>query len=263
MLQVFASAFDDIVAALRRHHLWVALAAEDVGDQHKRTRLGPFWLLINYLLFAGTFILVFNQSTTPQPGYAAYVATGLLVWLYLAEVTSLGVALFTREESFIKGTPLPLTIYVLRTTLQTVIRDGYALLGCLFILLLSGTALSFGWVWAALGLFLLIVATPAAIILLAFLGAYFPDSQFIISNVMRVGMFLTPVFWQYEGSGGIQHVFYHWNPFTYFIEIVRIPILTGTFPAQYFAVCATVTLGLWIAALFVLGKLRKQVVFLL
>ena len=51
-------------------------------------------------------------------------------------------SLFAREESFIKGTTLPLTVYVMRLAMQSVIRAGYALVGCLAILLLSGTPLT-------------------------------------------------------------------------------------------------------------------------
>src|SRR5262245_7336380 len=73
MLQVINSALSDIRDSLRLRRVWMAFAKEDITDQHRRTALGPFWLLINYLGFAGTFVVVFGQShaTVNYPGYIA------------------------------------------------------------------------------------------------------------------------------------------------------------------------------------------------
>ncbi|RVB80550.1 ABC transporter permease [Mesorhizobium sp. M6A.T.Cr.TU.014.01.1.1] len=241
--------------------VWMALAHEDIGDHHKRTALGPIWLLINYLAFAGTFVVIFgdNQSV---PHFAAYVATGLFVWLYLTEVTTQSVTLFNREESFIKGTTLPLTVYILRMTMQSVIRAGYALIGCLAILLLVGTPVTVGWLWSGLALIMIVVATPAAILVLAVAGAFFPDLSFIVQNLMRIGMFITPIFWM-RPDGGVRGELYRWNPFTYFLEIVRLPVINTEFPVAAFGICATIILFLWVLAALLLGGYRKKIVFML
>ncbi|MCP8883379.1 ABC transporter permease [Devosia sp. XJ19-1] len=262
-MESLKGAFDDVGSGLRMRRIWMALAQEDIGDQHRRTRLGPLWLLISYLAFAGTFIFVFQRGDSGAQNYPAYVATGLLVWLYIMETINQSITLFAREESFIKGTTLPLTVYVMRLAMQSVIRAAYALAGCIAILALSGVAFSAGWMWSLAGIVLLLVVTPAVIIVIAFLGAYFPDSQFVVSNLMRIGMFLTPVFWSYEGSGGLRHFLYYWNPFTYFLEIVRAPILTGDMAAYPFLFCLASGCLIWAIALFTLGRCRRQLVFVL
>ncbi len=262
MLNVFASALADIRAGLRLRRVWMALAHEDIGDQHRRTTLGPLWLLFNYLAFAGTFIFVFQRGDASTPHYSAYVATGLLVWFYMMETLTQSVTLFVREENFIKGTTLPLSTYVMRMATQSVMRAGYAMVGCLAILALSDVTFTAVWGWSVLAVILIILTAPAAITLFAFLGAYFPDSQFLVSNLMRIGMFLTPVFWT-PGGHGIRNALYYYNPFTYFLEIVRIPILTGNVPVRSFMLCAAIACALWVVALVLLGRLRKQVVFVL
>lgn len=251
----------DIRDGLRRRRVWVALANEDIGDQHRLTTLGPIWLLLNYLLFVGTFMFVFGHGDSAHPDYPAYVAVGLFVWLFMSEVISQSLTLFVRERGFIQGTTLPLTVYVLRLAMQSVIRSSYALLGCVAILLIAGTPLSAGWLWSLAPLLLILAIAPAVIVVLAFLGTYIPDTQYIVSNMMRIGMFLTPIFWYYDGTGGVRHAFYYWNPFTYFIEVVRIPVLQGVFPVQFFLICLSMGALLWILAVLTLGRLRKQVAF--
>ncbi|ESW65299.1 hypothetical protein X760_24530 [Mesorhizobium sp. LSHC422A00] len=263
MILALNGALDDIGRAMRLHRVWIALAHEDIGDQHRRTTLGPLWLLVNYVAFVGTFVFVFQPAGKDAAGYSAYVAIGLLVWFYLMEIISLSVSLFQREESFIEGTTLPLFVYVMRLALQSIIRAGYAIVGCVVILVLSGSALNVAWLWSLAGLLMILLASPAVITVFAFLGAFFPDSEFIVGNMMRVGMFFTPVFWVYNGQGGIQNYAYHWNPFAYFLEIVRVPIISGEMPVQAFAVTGSISLGMWAVALLLLGRYRRQVIFLI
>ncbi len=264
MFQSIGMALADFRAGFAMHQVWRALAQEDISDQHRRTALGPLWLLINYMSFAGTFIFVFHRGGNAVDNYSAYVAPGLLIWFYMMEVINNGVVLFVHEESFIKGTTLPMTVYVMRMTMQAIIRTGYSLLGCLSILWLSGIVVTPYWLWSALGLLVIMLATPAVITVMGFLGAFLPDSQYIVSNLMRIGMFLTPVFWLYTPStGGVQRYFYYWNPFTYFLTIVRGPIVAGIVPVQSLLVCATIGIAFWALALVLLGRFRRDVVFVL
>nr|WP_313708960.1 ABC transporter permease [Brucella intermedia] len=262
MSNVFRAGIDDYFKGWKSRRLWLAIAKEDVDDSHKNTLLGPVWLLLNYLTFIGTFGFVM-QSGAGDGNYLAYISVGLLIWFFILEVITQGVSLFSREESFIKGTPLPLSTYVFRLTMQSVIRNSYALLGCLGVLLLTGVYPSVTWFWSALGVVVVVLSAPAVITVFAFVGAYFPDSRYLISNAMRVGMFLTPIFWTYNGSHGVRHLFYWYNPFTYFVEMVRIPIVNGTMPLKALFLCAFIGIMMWIAAVFLMGRYRKKVVFIL
>src|SRR5690606_17412834 len=105
-----------IAAGLKCRPVWMALASEAILDQHRKTTLGPLWMVLNYLLYVGTFVVILGDrggvSNFPQ-----YAATGMFVWLLVSEAIRAGVALFGQEESYIKGTRLPLTVYVLRLTM--------------------------------------------------------------------------------------------------------------------------------------------------
>ncbi len=257
-----SKAFADLSAAIRMRRVWLALAHEDIGDQHRRTALGPVWLLLNYIAFAATFIFIFRSGGSGS-GYVSYVATGLFIWFYIMETMNESTSLFLREESLIKGTVLPLSIYVMRQTWRSVIRSGYAFAGCVALLVLAGDPIPLGSLWAIPGMIVIILVTPAVVTIFAFIGAFFPDSSYIINNLMRIGMFLTPVFWSYEGSKGVRHVFYYYNPFTYFLEIVRVPILTGETPIFALLFCGGVGIFSWVLALFLLGRYRKRLAFIL
>lgn len=259
---ILADAIGDFSDGLKRWRVWVALASEDIGDQHRRTTLGPMWLLLNYLAFAGTFILIFSRGEG-VPHYETYVAVGLFVWLYMSETVTQSVSLFVREESFIKGTTLPLSVYIMRLTMQSAIRGGYMLAGCLALLAFVGTPLSAGWLWAGLGLLVIALTTPAAITVLAMGGAFFPDLQFVVQNVMRLGLFLTPIFWTVGSGSGVRRILADWNPFSYYLAIVRDPVMAGGIPWTAFGICLVTGAVLWLTAILLMGLFRKQIVFVL
>lgn len=262
MISWLLAGIADFKAAIGRRNVWLALAIEDIGDQHRRTYLGPLWLLLNYLAFAGTFVIIFGRYSA-IPNFATYVAIGLFAWLYISEVITLSVSLFVREEGFIKGTTLPLAVYIMRMTMQSFIRAGYAAVGCLAIVLFAGNTVDLAWLWSLAALLLIFAVTPAAITVLAVAGAFFPDLQFIVTNVMRIGLFLTPIFWIGSSSGGLRQIIYQWNPFTYFLEIVRAPIYAGTLPGDAYAVVLPICAITWIVALISLGFARDKIVFVL
>jgi lipopolysaccharide transport system permease protein len=62
---------------------------------------------------------------------------------------------------------------------------------------------------------------------------------------------------------GLRGVLYHYNPFTHFLDIVRIPILTGEVPLASLGLCLAIAAGAWVLALGLLGAFRRQVALVL
>ena len=152
-----------------------------------------------------------------------------------------------------------MSVYIFRATMQSLIRFGYAAAGCIAILVFAETPVSLTGLWSFVGLALIVVITPPLMIVLGTLGAFVPDIQFVISNLMRVGMFLTPIFW--HSTTGVRGHLSMMNPLTHFINIVRTPVVEGSVPLHSFAICSAIVVGLWILAVFLLGKYHKKIVF--
>jgi lipopolysaccharide transport system permease protein len=259
MLTLIDGALADIRTGLRMRRVWMALAQEDIGDSHKRTRLGPVWLLLNYLLFVVTLLYVFGEQ---RPNYSIYLACGLLAWNFINETISQSVQLFFSEQAFIKGTVLPLFVYVMRQTMRTTIRAGYGLLGAIIVIVCVGHPPAMAWLYAIPAAMLLILTAPAVSVILAILGTLIPDVNFFIMNFMRLAFFLTPVFW-YPGKNDFRQTLYDWNPMTHYIDIFRNPIVDSVVPIHSWQVSLAASILLWIGAILLLGIYRRRIVFLL
>lgn len=258
MLDIIRTGLTDIRAGLGKRKIWMALAKEDVGDSLKRTRLGWLSLLLNYLLFVGTLLFVFGRN---DPNYVIYLACGLLVWNFITDTITPSVTLFVGEEAFIKGTVLPLFVYVMRHTMRSTIRASYALIGAVGIVLYD-KGVSTGWLYAVPGMVWIVLTAPAAATILGILGVLMPDLKFFVQNIMRLAFFLTPVFW-YPTGGRLRDLLYDWNPFTHYVDIVRQPVISDTIPLHSWAICLALTALVWAIAILLLGLYRKKIVFLL
>ena len=137
MLQPVSEAVGDLRAAWRGRRIAMAFAHEDVADAYRKTSLGPIWMLISYLLFNCAIVFVAGHPAD-IPNYIGFVACGLLVFQFMSEVISDGVTLFHREQPYIKGTTLPISIYVFRLTCRSMLRNAYPLAGAVGLLLYSG-----------------------------------------------------------------------------------------------------------------------------
>lgn len=262
MQSVLARAFADIRSALEKRSVWWALASEDVADSHRRTFVGPFWPLLNYLLFCGSILLVLGSGSHPY-NFTAFVASGLLVWLFISDVLTTSATLFLREASFIKGTVLPISIYVLRQTSHNMIRSIYALAGAIPLVLYAGITPTPALLTVLPALLLVLATAPAVAIVFGFAGVFFPDFQHIVSNAIRLLFFVTPIFWKHDGTGGLLGFVYQWNPLTHYVDIVRVPVVDGTVPVTSWIIAGVVTACLSATALILLGKYNRKIVFML
>lgn len=258
IFETMSEAVADLRGGLRKRAIWLELAREDIDDSHRQTWLGPAWLVLNFLIFLGALYLIFGRR---DENFLAYLASGLVIWVFVNELLSQSVAVFLHNESFIKGTTLPLSVYVLRLSARSLLRASYALVTAMIIIAIFSPLPSLAALSIIPAIALIALTTPAVVMLMGVLGAYFPDMQFVVTNMLRIMMFLTPIFWTPSGDG-IRQLLYTVNPLTYFIEIVREPLVSGTVPLHAWGVASLLSVALWLGGLYFLGRCRHQIVFL-
>lgn len=108
------------------------------------------------------------------------------------------------------------------------------------------------------GLALLILNAVWVGLLLGTLCARFRDIPQIISSIMRIAFFLTPIIWMPEqlGTRGYLALI---NPFTYFVELIRSPLL-GEIPSLLtWQLAILITVAGWVMALLVFVRFRGRV----
>ncbi|MCW5724842.1 MAG: ABC transporter permease [Maricaulaceae bacterium] len=258
MIRNTVAALADLGEGLRRWPLWLALAGDDMRQRYRRTVFGLLWITISYAAFVGALTLVFGQlSPEPLSWFVVYVAVGFLAWQFINASVVDGCQVFVNSENWLTGMRLPHSVFIFQSVARECLVLGYSALVALAVMLMAGHALTPMALMALPALAAFIVNAVFAHMLFGVAATRFRDLSQVIQAVMRVLFFLTPLVWTAEQVGGLRGWLW-WNPFTYFVDIFRAPIVDGVFPAHSWAVVAAITAGMAVVSLTVFTAFRRR-----
>jgi len=223
--------------------------------------LGPFWITISTgVLIAGMGPLYGRLLGQSLSEYFVYVAIGFVVWQLLANVVIESCQAFIGAEGFIKQIKLPLTVHVLRVVWKNLIVFAHNLVIIVIVLFFFPPPVTPALALIPLGVLLIAVNAVWVGLLLALLCARFRDIPPMITNLVQVALFLTPILWKKEMLGR-----YAWtvdlNPFHHFLEMVRAPLMGQAVPiVTVIAILLTTVVGYTVTLLF-FAKFRARVAY--
>jgi lipopolysaccharide transport system permease protein len=253
------AAWSDVIAGLASWRLWVRLGWNDILQRYRRSILGPFWLTASMaIMIVALGILYAGLFNTPIGDFLPFLCVGMLVWNLISSFLTEGGTLFTGSESYIKQIRLPYSVYVYRSTWSKVVTFFHNFIIYFAVLLYfqiwPGTAA----LLAIPGLIVIVVNGALASLSIGIISARFRDVPPLISSVVQIVFFVTPIFWKPEMLNGREYIT-DLNPFFHLLEIVRAPLL-GSVPAakSYFAVLLITLINIAITATF-FSRFRSRI----
>jgi ABC-2 type transport system permease protein len=229
-------AISDFLDGLRHWELWFTLGWHDVHQRYRRSIVGPFWLTISMgVMIGGLAYLYSGLFGQSLERYLPHVAVGIIVFSMITTIVTDSSVVFISSSRTILQTKAPLSIYVYQMLWRSVLILAHNM--CIYLVLLPFFDFRPGLVTllAVPGLLLNIVIGFWVGIVIGGLSARFRDVPPIVSSVMQVAFFLTPVFWTPETLKG-RDIFVNLNPFYYLLDIVRLPLLGQVPPASMWLV---------------------------
>lgn len=243
----------DVVSALE-------LGWYDFITTYRRSFFGPLWLPLQMLAFIAIITLILGRTFENDQGrYALYVALGMLAWELISSALMEGPRLFTMKAGLIKSVPMKLSSLTLRKLSYLLCRFSFAVPVAVLFLVVFGGPLTLNALWVIPAFPVLILNAYFFLTILGFLGVYFRDIYFLMQTALRFLFFMTPIFW-YGGSGA-RAIISTYNPFSYFLEIVRSPLMGEAPTVTAWAVVLTISI---IGAIFtrvVETRLKRAIVF--
>ncbi len=265
--------FRHLSAIWTARHFLLALVKLDLRLRYRRSVLGVGWSLLHPISMTVVFTVVFSQlfGDGDPVGYAAFALAGLAVWGFLRDAATVGSKAFLINEAYIRQSPLPYTVYTLRTVLSQAIHSSLALIVVVALIVIwRGEAGVFvGLALAVPGFLLAIVAAWAMATIGAFVSAFFHDTAQILEVSCQIGFFLTPIMYRRSmlddrGLGWMVDI----NPANLYMSVIRDPLLAGIPSAdglaqlgQAYLAALVLTLALAGLAAGIVGWLHKKVIF--
>jgi lipopolysaccharide transport system permease protein len=235
MKALAVSPFDYLSRMWKMRYFLVSLVGNDIRTRYRRSFIGIGWSLVRPLSMTAIFCVVFQKIFHAELGdYVPFVLIGMTVWQFLLECLTTGCHSFTRATAYIRQQPLPLAIFPLRSVLCSGFQSIMAL----------GAALAVTWFFRGFGNIAVLPLLIPAMTLLLFLGwflailssvaqSYFPDTSHLLEVSLQFLFYLTPIVYQQtylEGRGRLSLIL-HYNPVTYLLDLVRVPMVDARMPA--------------------------------
>lgn len=253
-------ALTDLREGVRRWYVWHRMGWQDTKLRYRRSMLGPFWLSISMgIMMIALGVLYSSLFKINIHDYMPFLAAGLVVWGLISTTLIEGCSVFIDAEGLIRNVSLPLSTYVYRILWRNLIVFAHNLV------VYFGTALWFG-LWpgmgmmllAVVGLLLFLVNAIWAVLLMGILSARFRDIPPVVTSLIQVLFFFTPVIWKPELVAD-RVALIHFNPFAHMVEVMRAPLL-GQLPnvENWLTVIAMAIIG-WAVTLRLYMRLRHRI----
>lgn len=256
------SAARDVAEGVRRTWLWTGLGWNDIKHRYSGSLLGSLWITANIGLMVLCLTFVFaGPLGSPRSEYAPYVAIGLVLWHFISTSLNEAPNVFIWAAETVRHLPMPLSVQVFRLVWRNAIVLAHNVAVVPVVLLIFGAVPGPEALLALFGLALLAFNLLTATMLLGLLGARFRDVPQIVTNLLQLLFFVTPIFWfpATLGRGGEWLVAF--NPVFAFIDVVRAPLLGAAPAAASWPVVLAATALSAAAASLAFSLLREKVAY--
>ena len=252
------AALDDVAQGLSLRWMWGRLAIHDIRQRYRGSMLGPFWITISMgVMILALGILYSKLFRVEIAVYLPSLCLGLLVWNYISTTVTDAGTVFVLGESTIKQTRTPMSVFIFRAIMRNVLVFAHNALIFVIVMIYFGRAPSWSFFLAIPAFAMVTLWLTCVTVVLSILCVRFRDIAQIITSLMQLVFFMTPIIWTLEQLG--ERI---WaaeiNPFFAFIDIMRAPLmgLPTHWSSWPMATFATVGTGLFAALLFVRFRAR-------
>ena len=242
----------DIVTGLRRYQVWGTLTWHGIRSSYRRTYLGPWWITLQTVVFVAGLSLLFGILLDQDiKTFVPYVAIGYIVFTWMTGMIQGGADAIVKNASSITSTPGPMSTYVLSGFASNTIQFAHDAIVIVAVLVVFQVGIGWSIVLVPLALAAICINGIAVGLWLGPVVARYRDVGQIVTSIVRVMFFFTPIFWvATDLTTGQRAAIAGWNPLAYLLEFMRAPLL-GEWPGHV-AVIGTavltvvnVAVGVW------------------
>lgn len=256
----YGEVFSDIKDGFLDWRMWSRLGWKETVRRYRRTIIGPFWTTLSLGIFIVAMGLVWAQLWKQDiKDYLPFLTAGMLAWGFFQSIVNEGCPVFTGASALITSMQVPYTALTCAVVWRNVIIFFHNIIILAIIMLYAGSAVTWYSLLVIPGLLLTSFNGVWFGLLLGAICTRFRDIQQIISSILQISMFVTPVFWSPAQLGERGDWFVKYNVLYHFVDILRAPLL-GKAPDNfsYYVVLGATVIG-WALTFFVLSRVRHRI----
>ena len=264
--RTWARAYGDLAAGWKQRRLWGHLGLQDVKQGYRRSVLGPLWITISMAVTAFALGILYSALFAQDlRSFLPYVATGLIIWTFIAGCINQGTEVFIRNEGLIKHLPSPLSVHVYRMVWHQVLLFAHNLAVYAVLMAIFPRRLGFEALLAIPALAVIVANGLWVAFLVGIIATRFRDIPPVMASLVQLMFFMTPIVWVYAdfrdrgGTVAERARLAEFNPFLHFLEILRAPMIGDPIVARHWIVALAITVLGWALALLAMRNYRARV----
>lgn len=258
----FEFSYNDFLHGLSLWQLWTRLCLNEVKRRYRRTLLGPMWVAISLGIFALVLSVVWAALWKQNVReFLPYLLSGLIPWMMIASSIGESTSTFMSAESLMKSRQFPYSMLIHVVVGRNVIVFAHNLLTFFLAGLFCGVEFNLSTLLLIPGLFLLILNLEWMCFLVAMLCLRFRDFQQLVTILLQVVMFITPIFWPVSQLSGRASWVVDINVLYHMIDIVRSPLLGKLAAFHSYFICFVSMIFGWLLVIWLFNKKRHRLVY--
>ena len=205
--------------------LLFSFAIKDFQRRYAGSYFGIVWGLfqpfLTILVYWAVFQFAFQGNPVNGVPFILWFSCGIIPWLFFSEAFSISSNCFLEYAYLVKKVVFNIDILPLVKILSS------AFIHMFFIIILLLLCFVFGYyptifvLQALYYFFCTVVLLYAVTLITSSVIVFFRDLSQIISVLLLVGMWCTPIAWELSAVPSYFHVFIKWNPIYYIVEGYR------------------------------------------
>jgi ABC-type polysaccharide/polyol phosphate export permease len=206
---------------LRYRGLISSLVARELKARYRGSVFGFLWSFINPLLLLLIYTFVFttvipNEEPRTKP-YALFMFSGILPWTWFATSLSDAAGSLLAGGNLIKKVLFPAEVLPIVSVLANMVHFFFGLtILVVFLLVYRHYPSASDLVWFPVAVAVELVFATALALLLSALTVHFRDIRDILSNVLTLWFFATPIIYPwFQPNVQRFHTLFNVNPFTH------------------------------------------------
>jgi ABC-2 type transport system permease protein len=206
------------------------LAVRDIEMRYKHSLLGLYWAIINPLLTAAIFSLVFgvifHASSKPIP-YVVFLITGLTFWNLFANGVMSATTSITGNSSLLAKLYFPRLVLPTAAVMARLIDFGFSLFVLAVFVLIYRVPIHWTALWIFPILSLQVLFTLGIGYLVASVNVLYRDMTQLTGLVLMIWMWLSPVLYSVETVPASLKEILLMNPMGALLQVERELLFTG------------------------------------
>ncbi len=258
--------FSNLANLIRYRGLIQSLVARELKARYRGSVLGFFWSFFNPLLLLTIYSFVF---TVVMPGlhpqeiepFALFMFCGILPWTWFSSSLIEAAGSLISGGNLIKKVLFPAEVLPIVNVLANMVHFFFGLpILILFLIYYRHPPDPSDLIWFPVTVFVQLIFTIALALLLSALTVHFRDLRDILSNLLTLWFFATPIIYSIQSAPGLSKRVLDLNPMTHIIvtyqEILFYPGQIGHW--RWLLALAGLSVLLFLAGYWVFDRLRDS-----